>query len=276
MFQMLCLDGGGIRGVFSAAVLAAIEEDLNVCAVDHFDLIAGTSTGGIIALALGLGLTPKDILEFYLREGAAIFANFLGLGSLRRVFRAKFEDATLVAALQKYFGDKRFGESSKRLVIPSYNLGEDDVYIFRTAHHARLRRDFKVQAWKVAQATSAAPTYFPACQSIDHLRLVDGGVWANNPSMVAYIEAVGTLDVPSDEIRILNLGTCDFINARSSSLNNGGLWQWRNSALDVVLRGQSASVAKHVRFLIGDENLLRVDPPVPDWLLFHRFVPTIL
>jgi patatin-like phospholipase/acyl hydrolase len=263
MFQILSLDGGGIRGIFSAAVLAAIEEDLNVRVVDHFDLIAGTSTGGIIAIGLGLGLSPRQIVDFYLKEGASIFANPFGRASMRRFFRSKFDKGPLIEALQRHFGDKRFGQSTKRLVIPSYNLGEDDVYIFRTAHHPRLRRDFKVPAWKVAQATSAAPTFFPIAQNVDELRLIDGGVWANNPTMVAYIEAVGTLNVPSEAIKVLNLGTCDSINARSSSLNKGGLWQWRKSALEVVLRGQSASAAKHVRFLIGDDNLLRIDPPVP-------------
>jgi patatin-like phospholipase/acyl hydrolase len=263
MFQILSLDGGGIRGIFSAAVLASIEEDLNVRVIDHFDLIAGTSTGGIIAIALGLGLSPREIVDFYLIEGASIFANPFGLASLRRFFKPKFDNGPFIAALRKCFGDKRFGESTKRLVIPSYNLGEDDVYIFRTAHHPRLRRDFKVPAWKIAQATSAAPTYFPIARNVDELRLVDGGVWANNPSMVAYIEAVGTLHVPTDAIKMLNLGTCDSINLRSKSLNDGGLWQWRKSALEVVLRGQSASAAKHVRFLIGNDNLLRIDPPVP-------------
>jgi uncharacterized protein len=263
MFQILSLDGGGIRGIFSAAVLAAIEEDLNIRVIDHFDLIAGTSTGGIIAIALGFGLSPKQIVEFYLQDGKDIFANPLGLASLRRFIRSKFDSEPLVAALRKTFGEKRFGDSTKRLIIPSYNLGEDDVYIFRTAHDPGLRRDYKVPAWKVAQATSAAPTYFPASRNVDELRLVDGGVWANNPTMVAYIEAVGTLKIDSDDIRILNLGTCDSINLRGTSLNCGGLWQWRKSALDIVLRGQSASVAKHVRFLIGDDDLLRIDPPVP-------------
>jgi patatin-like phospholipase/acyl hydrolase len=263
MFQILSLDGGGIRGIFSAAVLAAIEEDLNVRVIDHFDLIAGTSTGGIIAIALGFGLSPKEIVEFYLAEGKDIFANPLGIASLRRIFRSKFDSAPLVAALQRTFGEKRFGDSTKRLIIPSYNLGEDDVYIFRTAHNPRLRRDYKVPAWKVAQATSAAPTYFPASKNVDELRLVDGGVWANNPTMVAFIEAIGTLKIDPNDIRILNLGTCDSINLRGKSLNSGGLLQWRKSALDVVLRGQSASVAKHVRFLIGDDDLLRIDPPVP-------------
>ena len=138
MFQILSLDGGGIRGIFSAAVLAAIEEDLRVKVIDHFDMIAGTSTGGIIAVALGLGLTPKQIVDFYLQEGKLIFANPFGVNSVRRLFTSKFDNRPLIAALKRCFGDRKFGESSKRLVIPAYNLGEDDVYIFRTAHHERL------------------------------------------------------------------------------------------------------------------------------------------
>lgn len=272
MFQILSLDGGGIRGIFSAAVLAAIEEDLDIKVIDHFDLIAGTSTGGIIAIALGLGLTPRQIVNFYLQEGPSIFGNPWGLKSVRRLTGSKFDSRPLSAALKRYLGDRKFGDSTKRLIIPAYNLGEDDVYLFRTAHHERLRRDYKVEAWKVAQATSAAPTYFPVSRDVDQLRLIDGGVWANNPTMVAYIEATGTLGIANADIRILKLGTCDSIGRRSASLDAGGLFQWRTSALEVVLRGQSAAAAKHVRFLIGKDNLLRIDPPVPaGWLMLDSF-----
>lgn len=263
MFQILSLDGGGIRGIFSAAVLAAIESDTGESVVDHFDLIAGTSTGGIIALGLGLGLRPEEILQFYLAEGPNIFANPYGLRSILRLAGNKFSEQPLTDALQRVFGEKRFGDSTKRLIIPSYNIGEDDVYNFRTAHHQRLRRDYKVPAWKVARSTSAAPTYFPASQAIDQVRLVDGGLWANNPTMVAYIEAVGTLGVPSNEIRILNLGTCDDINVRNRSLDRGGMLAWAKSGIEVLMRAQSLAAVNHVRFLIGKDNLLRIDSPVP-------------
>ena len=72
-FQILALDGGGIKGLFSAAVLMCVEKNLNTNVVDHFDLIVGTSTGGIIALALGIGLKPRDIVEYYQKWGAKIF-----------------------------------------------------------------------------------------------------------------------------------------------------------------------------------------------------------
>lgn len=195
-FQILSLDGGGIKGLFSAAVLAAIEEDLNTEVAKHFDLIAGTSTGGIIALGLGTGMRPREIVEFYLANGPEVFKQAKQLRTIKSWLARKYSAEPLVKALKRCFKDRLFGASEKRLVIPSYNLGEDDVYIFRTPHHERLRRDFKVPFWKIAQATSAAPTYFPCCRSIDNQRLIDGGVWANNPALVAIVEATGTLGVP--------------------------------------------------------------------------------
>src|SRR6266568_9013670 len=97
-FQILSLDGGGIKGIFSAGILAAIEEDLNITVADHFDLIAGTSTGGIIAIGLGLGLRPREIVEFYLREGPAIFPRCFGLKVMQHWVARKFSDKQLEEA----------------------------------------------------------------------------------------------------------------------------------------------------------------------------------
>ena len=118
-FQILSLDGGGVKGIFSAAVLAHLEEDLGCCIRDHFDLIVGTSTGGIIALGLGMGMKPREILRFYVDQGPMIFArgSFTGM---RNVWRAKYDGADLKRALKMCFGDALLGGSQKRLVIPSY------------------------------------------------------------------------------------------------------------------------------------------------------------
>jgi patatin-like phospholipase/acyl hydrolase len=266
-FQILSLFGGGIRGILSAAILAAIEEDLGVKISDHFDLIAGTSTGGIIALGLGLGLTPKEIVDFYISEARSIFGDRFKLRSLKQYAASKFSAEPLAVALRKCFKEQRFGDSRKRLIIPSYNLGDDDVYVFRTAHHQRLARDYKVPAWKVALATSAAPTYFPATREVDSIRLIDGGIWANNPTMVAIIEAYGTLGVPLSSLRVLSLGTSEEICDRHRDLDVGGFWQWKTAAVDVVMRGQSLAATNHARFLIGKDNLLRINPPVPSGVL---------
>lgn len=267
-FQILSLDGGGIKGLFSAAVLAHVEEDLNITITDHFDLIVGTSTGGIIALGLGLGLRPKQVVDFYAEKGAAIFRNRLGLRRATHWFFRKYPQTSLRDALRSpdVFGDKKLGDSKKRLVIPSYNLGEDDVYLFKTPHHERLRRDWQVPAWKVALATSAAPTYFPLCCHVDRIRYVDGGIWANNPTMVGITEAVGVLGVGLDEIAVLNLGTSDSVTYRPGRLNWAGKLLWAKPAPHLIMRAQSLGTYTQSAHLIGENNVVRLDPKVPDGL----------
>src|SRR5947209_18282954 len=119
LFQILSLDGGGIRGLYSAAILAKWEEDLNCNICDHFDLITGTSTGGIIALGLGLGLRPREIVEFYVNEAPKIFSQRFGLKWWRHWLVSKFSHRPLEEALKRCFKDKRLADSKKRLVIPS-------------------------------------------------------------------------------------------------------------------------------------------------------------
>lgn len=142
LFQILSLDGGGIKGLFSAAVLAKVEEDLGVNVAEHFDLITGTSTGGIIALGLGLGLRPREIVQFYVSEGPSIFRKKRRITSLCSLWRQKYPQEPLKTALQRCFGDKRLADSQKRLVIPSYNLDKDEVYLFKNpaprSAHPRL------------------------------------------------------------------------------------------------------------------------------------------
>jgi patatin-like phospholipase/acyl hydrolase len=263
-FQILSLDGGGIKGLFSAALLAAIEEDLHINIVDHFDLLSGTSTGGIIALGLGLGMKPREIVEFYLREGPKIFPRWLGLKRIQHWGFRKFSAAPLQIALKSCFKDKRFGDSLRPLIIPSYNLGEDDVYLFRTPHHERLKRDYKVPAWKVALSTGSAPTFFPCSREVDSVRLVDGGVWANNPTMVAIVEAYSTLNAPLESQWVLSIGTSDTVSHRRSRLNSGGIFAWAlgNAAVDVIMRGQSIAADKQAGHLLGRDRVERLNPQV--------------
>lgn len=264
-FQILALDGGGIKGLFSAAVLAHLEKDLSTQITQHFDLITGTSTGGIIALGLGYGLSPKDIVKFYVEEGPKIFRT-TPLASWKNIFCCKYDNQPLKECLIACFQDAILGDSSIRLVIPSYNINEDDVYLFKTPHNKRLRRDWKVPMWKVAMATSAAPTFFPVFSGVDSIRLVDGGVWANNPTMVGIIEAINLLEIDYKSIRVLNLGTTDPLKGRPASLNRGGLWSWKKQAIDVALRGQSLGAYTHAKLLLGEDKIFRLDPPVPDGL----------
>jgi patatin-like phospholipase/acyl hydrolase len=267
-FQVLALDGGGLRGIFTAALLAGLEADIGRPVVDHFELIVGTSTGGIIALGLGAGLSPREILDFYVREHRRIFPNRFGWRTLRQPFVAKYRPQPLEDALRAVFGSKLLGESAIPLVIPAYNLGENAVYLFKTPHHERLRRDHRVPMWAAGMATTAAPTFFPAFRlPSDHVRLIDGGVWANNPAMVGLTEAVSMFGRGLDQVRVFSLGTTASTRTRRSRLDNGGLLRWARgpNVVDVLLNGQSAGAFTQLQHLIG-ENAHRLNPPAPDEL----------
>jgi predicted acylesterase/phospholipase RssA len=266
-FQVLALDGGGVRGIFTAALLAGLEEDTGRPVLDHFDLLVGTSTGGIVALGLGAGLTPRQILDFYLSENRRIFANRLRWRVLRHPFVAKYRAKHLQAALQQTFGETLLGDSAVPLVIPSFNLGENDVYLFKTPHHERLKRDYRVPMWAVAMATSAAPTYFPVFRLPgDHVRLIDGGVWANNPAMVGVTEAVSMFGQRLADVRVLSVGTTSTLKLGRSRLNNAGIVGWGPNAVDVFLDGQSAGAFAQVQHLIGADHAHRLNPPAPQEL----------
>jgi len=219
--RILAIDGGGIKGAFPAAFLAAIEDATGKRFAEHFDLVAGTSTGGIIALGLGLGLSAKEILNFYQQHGRSVFGQDMDrtglLGRLNLFWRKQqrrvrqlvgpaYDPLALRNALEGAFGSKRLGDSQVRLIIPAYSISTRSVYVFKTAHHPRFEIDHKRSAVDVALATAAAPTFFPAHALPDAALLVDGGVWANNPTGMAAVEAVAVLGWQPESLRILSLG----------------------------------------------------------------------
>jgi patatin-like phospholipase/acyl hydrolase len=262
--RILCIDGGGIKGVVPASFLAAVEDSLGESVSQYFDLVVGTSTGGIIAIGLGLGLSARQILEFYEVHGPAIFRGDRRLLALRWLLRAKYDSTPLRTALHDVFADRLFGESSKRLVIPSFNVGTGEVHVWKTAHHPRFERDHKCQAIEVALSTAAAPTYFPTYLSKSGIPLIDGGVWANNPVAIATVEAIGILQWPAADVQILSLGCTtaplDIDWGRSHSL---GCLGWTTKLASVFMAAQSASAIGMVQHLLPDRNqLTRISPIV--------------
>jgi patatin-like phospholipase/acyl hydrolase len=264
--QILCLDGGGLKGLFSASVLAEIESDHAVKVTEHFDLIVGTSTGGLIALALGAGLSPAQVVSFYVTHGPSIFPSGRSR-TVRQWVRSKHSSAPLRRALQEVLGDRRLADSHKRLVIPAYSLDEDDVYLFKTPHHPRFHRDGREAMVDVALATTAAPTYLPAARLRNH-RLVDGGVWANNPTLVAVIEALTVLGAAPSECSVLSLGTTEPVSRVGRRVDCGGLVQWARPSSRLFLRAQAISSLHMAEHLLGRDRVTRIDPVVPDGL-FH-------
>ena len=267
LLQVLALDGGGLRGIFTAATLAAWEEDFGTSIADHFDLIVGTSTGGIIALALGLGMSPAEVLSIYVDHGDRIFPprKRARLWSWRRFLRPRYDAVELRAVLQDRFGDQILGDSRVRLAVPSYDLAADHVHLFRTPHHPDLRRDWRVPAVEVALATAAAPLFLPAHRMEAH-RLIDGGVWANNPTLVGVAECFDRLGGERGSIRVLNVGTTSEIRERRATLDHGGLLAWRSDGPDVMLRGQCLAATNHAQLILGRPNVVRVDVSTPEGL----------
>jgi patatin-like phospholipase/acyl hydrolase len=184
-------------------LLADFEKTLGEPLIDYFDLISGTSTGGIIALGLGLGLSAHDILAFYEAHGPTIFNR--GRGPIGRFLGAKYDSRPLREALEIIFGDRLLGTAKMRLVIPATNLETGEVHVFKTAHHERFERDYKERVVDVALATAAAPTYFRTHRLPAGTPLMDGGTWANNPMGAAAVEALGVLDWPKGSVRLLSI-----------------------------------------------------------------------
>src|SRR5258708_6629006 len=180
--RLLAIDGGGIKGVFPASFLATLERATGKRVVDYFDLIAGTSTGGIIALGLGLGFSAEEILSFYKSDGPKIFDTFGLFASLRQSRRSKYDPDALQQALSRIFQGKRLGESLTRLIIPAFDSNRGSVRVFKTAHQPRFEMDHAETAVDVPTANASAATYFPAHDMNRGATPLDSGVWANNPA----------------------------------------------------------------------------------------------
>jgi len=177
-FRILALDGGGVKGTFAAAALATWEDRTGLKIVDHFDLIAGTSTGGILAIGLGLGLSAKDMLDFYRKRGPIIFP-VTSLASkltyfIRHLFSPKYSQETLLRELLVGYyrggAPSVLGDSKCRLLIPAYHAIAGKSHVFRTPHHHLLTGDTNIDAAHAALATAAAPTFFSAAIVALHVK----------------------------------------------------------------------------------------------------------
>ena len=265
MRRILSIDGGGIKGVFPASFLASVEETIGEPIADYFDLIVGTSTGGIIALGLGLGLSGSEIRDFYVDRGPTIFAGNRSMKLLRQVGWSKYSPVPLEHALRDVFGERRLGDSQTRLVIPSLNLETGEVNVYKTAHHERFGMDYKLFAVDVALATATAPTYFPTYRSAAGTPLIDGGMWANNPAGAAAVEALGVLGWEAGDIQLLSLGcTTEPLKADADRTARLGVGYWATKLVPVMMAGQSSGSVGTAQLLLGHENVLRYSVTVPN------------
>lgn len=264
VFRILSIDGGGIRGLFAAALLKYMEQHFlgGDLIGRHFDLITGTSTGGIIAVGLGAEVSTTDICKLYIERGCEIFPPWRKslLRTYLRPFRYSYDIDALSRILREVFGSKKLRESVTRLCIPSYEGRYCEPYIFKTPHHPDFRQDGAQLMSKVATCTAVAPTFFRPLEDNGYVFL-DGGVWANNPIMVGLVDVLSCFDVERSQVQILSIG-CGNTDYRvgGTRISLGGLLSWRN-VIDAALSLQSHNALGQAGLLVGASRLLRLSPP---------------
>ena len=287
--RILSIDGGGIRGIIPGQILVILEEKLKAKTgnaeariADYFDLIAGTSTGGILTCAY---LTPDkespsrpkfdapQVVDLYLKNGGDIFSVSLGhkIRTMGGITDEKYPEAGLEKALEKYFGDTKLSELLKPCLVTSYDIKHRQGHFF-TQHDAVKRKGWDYLVKDVARATSAAPTYFE-CSNVKSATdvsypLIDGGVFVNNPTLCAFAEVYNEYKTAPNQMAILSLGTgysrkqYDYDKAK-----DWGMVQWVKPLIDIMMSGVADVVDYQLRQMfeaVGVPNqYLRINTEMP-------------
>ncbi|HUQ92918.1 MAG TPA: CBASS cGAMP-activated phospholipase [Bryobacteraceae bacterium] len=266
MRKILSIDGGGIRGIIPAIILAKIEKLTGKATARIFDLVAGTSTGGILALGLckpdPLGqpqYSAEDLVSLYEAHGQTIFDK----PSWRRLFGQKYSASGIDKVLDQFFGETRLRSALSRVLVTSYEIERRTPFFFRSVN-ARRDRQYDFRMKDAARATSAAPTYFPPLKiecsgRSDYYALVDGGVYANNPAICALVEARKLFH--NDELLVVSLGTGALTRPLHFHQAKGwGLARWAKPLLEIVFDGVSSTVDYQLRQLLPRRQYYRFQP----------------
>ncbi|MCP3927571.1 MAG: patatin [Bacteroidetes bacterium] len=298
--RILSIDGGGIRGVIPAVIINYIEnelrrkegDDVRIC--DYFDMIAGTSTGGILTCAYLMPdpenpgrpkLSAEDALNIYMKRGGNIFdVHWLhNIKTVAGLLDEKYDALALEQAMEEYFGDTKLSDLLKPCMITAYDIKNRSAKFFTSANATSPLKDYKLKY--VARATSAAPTYFEPVRITSEFgtpyELVDGGVFANNPSMCAYAEArkISFAKILSDPLKtnkpkakdmiIVSVGTgteCE--EYPFDKMKDKGLAGWVKPIIDILMSGNSETVNYHLKKMY---STLRGD----DKFNYHRLEPSL-
>lgn len=277
-YSLLTIDGGGIRGAIPARVLEEIETRMQRPVCELFDMVAGTSTGGIIALGLckpsadgqGPAYRASDLLELYVDHGRELFPDsiLLKIRSLGGLADVRYPIEPLERLMKDRFEDANLSEALAEVVIPSYDLSKPGPFFFKRSYTLE-DGSFDVKMWQVARATSAAPTYFEPAQVAEFKdegehALVDGGVYANNPAVAAYSDAV-ELWGEDAEIHVVSIGTGQppdthpqhgGIPVPYKDAQRWGLARWAHPMLEVVFDGVAKAVEYQMLRLCKEHGAL--------------------
>lgn len=273
------MSGGGYKGLYTAEFLAGLEEQSgDVPLHRRFDLIAGTSIGGILALAVASGRTSMRTVSDAMRDrGAEIFGSKAKpssrLGSLvditRHLRKARYRTAPLRQLVDELVGEEVYvGDLRQRTIVPAVNLTKGSPQVFKTPHHDTFMRDWKLPVVDVALATSAAPTFFPL-HTIGRERFADGGLYANSPDLLAVHEATHFLDKELAEIEVLSVGTTTSRFSFSGRLNSDmgiGDWMTDQRLFSAMIAAQQMDADFQMRHRLGN-RYVRIDSfPSPSQL----------
>lgn len=270
MKTILALDGGGIRGAFTARILIELERRLGPLA-KAFDLVAGTSTGGILACGIASDLPAAALLDLYAKRGAEIFSRSpeWTVETADGVIGPKYPADPIEGILHEVLGEATLLSAQTRILIPSYatelprsarisDAPEAGSYFFKswTGPNAFLR--------DVARCTSAAPTYFPPYRFVNILgepgAYTDGGTFADSPGMCAYAEA--RMLWAAEELELVAIGT-GMRQEAFPGLDNAGLAQWAMQLPSIFMDGQCDTVDYQLGKLLG-ARYLRLDTGLAD------------
>lgn len=274
-FWILALSGGGARGLFTAKLLEKLEHELGGQPLARrFDLIAGTSIGGILALGVAKEIPTSQLVSLF-DHSKEIFRPRIPIMNWP-FYRARYHQKKLNEILSKaeVFGDAVIGDLKHRVVIPSVNYTKGTPSFFKTPHHSSLKTDWKLKLVDVALATSAAPTFFPV-HEFNHQHFVDGGLVANAPGLIAVHEAMHFANHPDvSTIHVVSIGTCGGGTAMDPGVcNDMGIvlakrrnsilpsWGWGPRIFELVINSQEAmSNFMLTHWLKEQHHLIDADP----------------
>jgi len=260
-FKILSLDGGGVRGYLTTLILENIEKQLNhqdktqKPLGEYFDLIAGTSTGAIIGGLLAIGKSAKEVRAIYEKDIKEIFSNDMKREGKDLFFKAKYKKDNLKIKASEYFGEKTFNDVITPLLVTSVDITTMTPRFYKSAYNTKNITRVNEKLSSAIIASASAPSFFPIEENLQHsTNLIDGGIVANNPSLVALIDAFSFENSPKrEEIVLLSVGTgkANEVPYNIDSLKDGStdwLVQVNNQSIEKHLGKKS--VAKHCRDFI--------------------------
>ena len=256
--NVLSIDGGDIRGIVAAAILGALEKHLGKEVYAIFDLIAGTSTGGIIALGIatpanhGRPYRPTELIDLYASYGPRIFRKSL-FTPLKALLGPKYRPEPLEEAVATYFGDTPLASAFVPLLVSSYDLHSQLPFFFKS-HRIAQDASYDWPIKSIARATSAAPTFFPPLHLVrgdSDYTLIDGGVFANNPSVAAYAEA-RRIHPLATEFVVVSVGTGDRMDHITfAQARKWGLIGWAKQIIPVMMDSASEAADYELDWILG-------------------------